>query len=529
MNRPLNSDELGAKGEQKFGELCLDARLKPNQSSRDRVGWDYIVTWPLLEAEPLDSRPAPLACHVQLKTVWKGNDSVALNLGTLEHIVKDARPAFIVILEVEDPGLSVVAARVIHIADDFLAEILKRLRQAWVEGKAANSLTFQAKTTKWGVALPEVSGAALKTVLEGAVPEGMAAYGQEKNRQLAELGFEKGCITLETTFEALSEEEVIDGILGLTPLRIVDAKHFNTRFGIPIEMPLPWTDSPEEADMALTMKMDRTETCTVTVTRESDGAAISFKGDLYAVPSRFTGPDRMILEARSRLLRIRLDIPLDTDGAGSSIVFAGLPDIETIAARASDWTSYYRIGGWAVSEGLTVAIKGRRINPPPALMGRVSPVPDIVEARKSENAAQAAEAVAWAMLKAQAPGTKLTSRQLLEAAPALATLRAMEQAPQEISPLRFTTTGGARGAALPVYEMLYFNSVPVGDHEIAYAARAPMRTSISGEVTAWVSEDLRLAHVRKIKPTHQAMRKFAREARKITGIASWFGPGDLGD
>lgn len=58
MNRPLNSDELGAKGEQKFGELCLDARLKPNQPNRDRVGWDYVVTWPLLEASPLDSRPA---------------------------------------------------------------------------------------------------------------------------------------------------------------------------------------------------------------------------------------------------------------------------------------------------------------------------------------------------------------------------------------------------------------------------------------------------------------------------------------
>lgn len=201
------------------------------------------------------------------------------------------------IFEVEDPGLSFVGARIIHIAHDFLAEILKRLRQAQVDGRPPNTLTFRAKITKWGMELPAVTGAAIKAAFEDAVPGGMASYGREKNRQLAELGFEKGFMTLETTIKASSADEVIDGFLGLTPLPVIDAKHFSTRFGIPIQVPLPWIDTPNVAATALTIKMDRTETCTVTVTRERDGAGVSFTGDLYAVPSKLTGPDRMILEA----------------------------------------------------------------------------------------------------------------------------------------------------------------------------------------------------------------------------------------
>lgn len=153
-----------------------------------------------------------------------------------------------------------------------------------------------------------------------------------------------------------------------------------------------------------------------------------------------------------------------------------------------------------------------------------------MEARKAADAAKAAETVQWAMLKARAPGTKLTSRQLFNAAPDLAVLRAMEQSPEEVSPLSFTTTtGGAKGDPRPDYEMLYLNSVPVGEHEIAYAARVRMRTSVASDVISWVSDHPRLAHVRKIKPREEALRKFAREARRITGIANWFGPGELGD
>ncbi|SEJ91696.1 hypothetical protein SAMN05518849_11834 [Sphingobium sp. AP50] len=529
MNRPLNSDELGAKGEQKFGELCLDARLKPNQSDRDRVGWDYVVTWPLLEAAPLDCRPAPLACHVQVKTVWQGNGSISLNIGTFEHIVKDARPAFIVIFEVEDQSLAFVGARIIHIADDFLSEILKRLRQAQVDGKAPNKISFTVKTTKWGIDLPAVTGAALKAAFEEAMPEGMASYGREKNRQLAQLGFEKGFMTLETSVQASSADEIIDGFLGLTSLPVIDAKHFLTRFGIPVEVPVPWDDGLETVDASLTMKMGRTEACTVTVTRAGDGAVTTFTGDLYVVPAAISGEGRMILEARSKLLRIRLDLSLRSGSHGSSVIFAGLPDLETISARASDWATYYRIAGWAVSEPLTVQIKGRRINTPPAITGELSPCPDHEEAHKADNAAKSAEIVEWAMLKAQAPGTKLTSRQLFDAAPGLAVLRAMEQSPQTVSPLSFTTIGGEKSNLQPDYEMLYLNSVPVGEHEIAYAARVRMRTSEAGDVISWVSDHPRLAHVRKIKPREKALRKFAREARRITGITSWFGPGELGD
>lgn len=84
MSRPLASDELGATGEKLLAKLRLDARLKSNNPDRDRVGWGAIVTWPLDETAPLDVRPELPLCHIQAKTIWAGNDTISINLSTLE-------------------------------------------------------------------------------------------------------------------------------------------------------------------------------------------------------------------------------------------------------------------------------------------------------------------------------------------------------------------------------------------------------------------------------------------------------------
>jgi hypothetical protein len=528
LTRPLESDGLGEKGERRFAELCADARLVANKSDRDRVGWDYVVTWPLDNDAPLDSRPAPITCHVQVKTVWVGNDTITLNLGTFENIVKDSRPAFIVVLEVEDPDLTFVGARLIHVAGDFLAEILKRLRQAQADGLKSVGLTYQASAAKWGLALGSVTGAALRPAMDHHVADGMVAYARHKERQLAELGYQRGRLKVRTTVEAASIDEAIDGFLGLRPLRVAGSQYSETRFGIAIDQErLPWTGEhggDEEPYVAVSPR--RIDRCEIRVVRDRDEETVPIAADLFKVPVQVTGPNRLVFEARGPLLRVRLDVSDSSSAVASSILFAATAGIEDAAATTADWAAFYRIGAWAISEPLTIQISPRRGDGPPPIKGGVAPVPDLEEARHYEVMAYAADAAHWAMARAQAPDTKLTSHQLLEAAEDFELLRLMEQSPNNLSPLTFTTDAAPTQPS-DHYDMLYINRIMFGDRSLAYAARTRMTATSDGNVITWTSGPLHLAIVRKVKSNEKAMAKFAKDARWLTGVSASFGPSEM--
>jgi hypothetical protein len=73
----IGSDPLGAKGENRFQEICEDAGLICNKATRDRAGWDFIVEFQFDNGDKgssLDSRTVPLSCHVQGKTLLAQND-----------------------------------------------------------------------------------------------------------------------------------------------------------------------------------------------------------------------------------------------------------------------------------------------------------------------------------------------------------------------------------------------------------------------------------------------------------------------
>src|SRR5205809_6637408 len=99
----LDSDPQGAKGESRFQEICEDAGLICNKSTRDRSGWDFIVEFQFGDAEdpsPLDSRTPPLSCHVQVKTLRAENDRFRMRLSSAERLAKEIKPAFVYVFKV---------------------------------------------------------------------------------------------------------------------------------------------------------------------------------------------------------------------------------------------------------------------------------------------------------------------------------------------------------------------------------------------------------------------------------------------
>lgn len=520
MTRPLNSDELGAKGEKRLAELLLDARLTPNSPDRDRVGWDNVVTWPLDETAPLDSRPSPLAAHIQLKTIWAGNENVLLNLATLEFIVKDSRPAFLVIFEVDDSTLDIARAHIIHIAGEFLAEILQRLRAARAQALPATGLTYSPSIARWSTELAGVSGSLLKAAMEVAIPEGMAAYEQSKRRELAELGYERGAMRLSATIDAGSQDELIDGFLGLRMLPIKDLRQTETRFGIPIDVPeLPWP--ADEISSAIRVNARRSDRCVVTMRSSDHLSPIEMHADFFVVPRDITGPDRVVVEARTALARIRIDA---ADDWNSSVIFASLPGIANLKARATEWRDYFYLATASTSGTLQIEFKPRKLAPPPPVQVEKNLGPCRPEAESYARLAEAADAVDWALDAANAPDTKLRWVDIVRAAPDLLVLRAFKLSPANVEPLFFSAPFLDEAMSEGQRDILYVNRVPIGEKQIVYAARTQISRASQMSEGEWTTSAMQLELVRKINRSDQAFQKFLHDAKKYTGIREWFGP-----
>lgn len=235
--RHLNSDELGHKGELHFATVCNDAHLVANRVDRDRNGWDFIVDFPFRSDGPptsLDKRDAPISCRVQVKTIWHDNEAVELRLSAAERLAKDPKPTFIYVLKIDDNGQA-VRGHLIHLLDNNLAKILKRLRREHARGNQKINRHYISFNVNAGVEI-EPSGEALAQTITRMVDARQSSYVETKAEQLRRLGFEDGGHKISLTVVASSYQELVDASLGLRPLTFTQRKHVETRFGI--ELPI---------------------------------------------------------------------------------------------------------------------------------------------------------------------------------------------------------------------------------------------------------------------------------------------------
>jgi hypothetical protein len=261
------------------------------------------------------------------------------------------------------------------------------------------------------------------------------------------------------------------------------------------------------------------------IKRTRDGRLLNFHGDIFTLPSALAGPNRIVVEFRHALIRIRIDLRSASGGTISNIKLTTTDDIDGVVETAAAWRDFYTLMAWMVSEPMTFELRTRRkkVNP---ISGTAEPKINLGDARRMERYARGADVVDWVMLRAEAPGTKMRAVELFDAADDLDVLKAIEQAPGEVTPLGFTT---ACSDALPEnfeYDMLYLNRVAMGAVEIAFAARTKMKSQRIGESMNWLSGTFQLAYVRKIKASKGAFAHFADKARRITGIVNWVAPSE---
>lgn len=251
MTAALTPEELGDVGEDLFRTLCSQARLTANKSDRDRTGWDFRVEFPIAAAAgmTLDQR-SPRACQIQIKTTaGESGSRVVAKLSAIERLAKDVAPAAVVVMRMRSDG-SPITGYMIHLIGDELARVLRSLRRAEAKGRKdinRMSISFDYRRGRRFELTAEGLGQALSEVCE----EDVAAYAERKRNQLANLGYEGGGIEAEALMWVESKDHLIKVLSGLAPMKPMQMRAFDRRFGIRVPYQGTLLDGIEEFPIEL--------------------------------------------------------------------------------------------------------------------------------------------------------------------------------------------------------------------------------------------------------------------------------------
>lgn len=333
--KQLNADELGEKGEARFREICADAKIICNPSSRDRTGWDFLVEFPFTEPtidETFDKRTSPISCHFQVKTVWTSSGRIKLRLSSAERLAKEPKPSFIYVFEVNN-DLAFVDAYLIHVLDENLSKVLKRLRTEQAKfATKINEKTITFDVAKSGRKIPP-TGPGLLGGIKDCVSSGLNEYITTKKAQLSSLGFELRRYQGKVKMRVGSHEEMVDAFLGLQEIEVSDFEMFEIRFGIKLP-------AHQEKFTAGKMKIspNAVDTCNITVSDVLPIKPATFLGEMFlpAIPGLPLNQMKFLI--RSPFLQLGVS---QRDGA-VQVTFQ-LNDLTESFRCLAEWITYLRL------------------------------------------------------------------------------------------------------------------------------------------------------------------------------------------
>lgn len=278
--RTLTPEMLGAAGEADFARLCAMAGLVCNKSNQDLTGWDFLVEFPMPAAgpaAPLDQRVAT-TCRVQLKTTSRPG-RVAMRLSAAERLAKDPQPTLLIVFRMKGDG-EPICGYCIAIIGAELARVLRSLRIAHQAKRFdVNHASISFDFAKLGQRF-DLTPAGLRTALQEACGPDPVTYHAEKQRQLAELGYEDDRYQAEARFQIESADQLSRILLGLEPIVPERLAVYETRFGVP----LPYHgDLFSEAEEFLITPPHIGE-CTVTVRDAPLSPPATFRASMFVGP-----------------------------------------------------------------------------------------------------------------------------------------------------------------------------------------------------------------------------------------------------
>jgi hypothetical protein len=452
----LNSDELGKKGESRFSEICSDAKLTCNPSTHDRTGWDFVVEFsydPPGRQSTLDKRHSPISCHVQVKTMWNSNDAFHMRLSSAERLAKEPKPAFVYVLKV-NKKLEFTASYLIHMLDENLGVILKRLRREQSKGTNAigkiNQKYIAFRSSRSGQLLPP-TGEALRATLISICGTDPSSYIENKRNQLKSLGFEGRPYEVKTTILVDGHKGLVDAFLGLKEVEITDWKSFETRFGIKLSL-----NEAEFVKGTIHIQPGRAGQCIVTVRESPLLEPATFEADIFfpAIPNLPKEQTKFLVKAK--LFHILIDrqrFKFATDEES----------IKTALLKLGDWLQFLKM--------LVIFSKGTgtiTINP-----GRLAAASVPIKFENTDPAkyiylSQAFDGAQRLLRLAGAPEPMVGLADIANLAHDIIALDGLFSGATDISPLRFTTERPDRSILPDKVEVIYANFISIAGVMLAH-------------------------------------------------------------
>jgi hypothetical protein len=313
MEGDLEPERIGLIGEQQFQLLCAQAGLICNKSSVDVMGWDFIVEFPAdrfgKSLVALDQTQAR-AVRVQLKsTLGRTRSRVRLSLSSVDRLAKDPHPSVIAVFRMSQEG-KLQSGYLVHLIGDELARVLRRLRLAEAgHAHDINKTNISYDYEKLGTRFEPTSEGLLK-VLTTICSEDSAVYTIEKQRQLADLGYEQGRFEAEAFAFIDGPQHLNNVLLGLAPLKPVQFRVFDARFGIRLPYKGALFDNLDE----LVFTPPSLGPCAISIKAAGFGRAARFDATMFIGPpiDAVEGPELLIQHADFRIRMTRNEVRFET-------------------------------------------------------------------------------------------------------------------------------------------------------------------------------------------------------------------------
>ncbi len=280
-------------GESTFCLWCGDAGLIPNGSRIDKTGWDFFVEFPFesVTDTPIDMQGAALECKVQVKATDKTDRKLQIKLSNLRRLITAQMPAFFIFIEFDETE-SAKSAFLVHIDNDLISKVLKRLREI-DQSDQENDFNKRTMTIFYDDShrLPSLDGVGLKKAILGHINGTIEEYISKKKKYLESTGFEDGFAQMHfTTSGEENLEKLLNVSLGIE--KDVEVSNFtgvHCRFGILGKKPFV---SVESAKLSMP-NLQPTASGKVRFKESKLSPGISFDARLYISPLNVMVPEKL--------------------------------------------------------------------------------------------------------------------------------------------------------------------------------------------------------------------------------------------
>jgi len=247
-----------------------------------------------------------------------------------ERLAKEPKPSFVIVITVS-ASLDVADIYVIHLADDRLAAVLKRLREETAKGTSSTQLN--RKYINFSLRDKErvgISGHEIRESLQNACGTNVDSYVERKRTALHNLGYDEKRYVAHVTFRATSQKELVELFLGVRKDHPVDRfETIENRFGIGLQ-----DVAPQEA--LISVNPNPVDHGKLLIKGVDDQPPAVFDIEFYALPKFLLDNDEKLVHLKSHLFR--LDLKITKEGTTPRFHF----DTRHQSASCEEWWNYWR-------------------------------------------------------------------------------------------------------------------------------------------------------------------------------------------